>query len=524
LLEAAQATELAWESTMPFPPRHPSRRLAWAAAAVAAGAATLTGLASLPAAQAAVRGSAGPAAVTPAAPKAGLTGSAITLANNAEFSGYDMATGPNGTAYVGWIGDNGSGRKVSLCTLPRGATRCAGGVQTIASATNPTFSSTAAGLRVLVNKNNLVTLVWMHSTVASENGPEGDEIAIATSQAGGKLSAENDVSAGPSFGSLLDATLAPNGSIWTAASPSGAVGKIQITRGLGTPPRTITPPYLPGNAVIAFNGASAVIAVDKGGAVTQPIGFARQSGSGWTAFRSIARTWSVAGFGLAETTTGVRLIATEGNADYHPVVSRLTNAGWTTPTLTGDVSNCFPSSYDVVADASGRLAVASPECDDSIAVENLANTRHAAIVRFAVKGTMAGGTPQLTTAPSGRGWVAWSIESARGDRLLVAPVLLPGLDVTATSSGRAGRASVTGPATCLPPVDVAVGVVGRPASGWRVASKSLKLGGSAVGAVLHGATLTPGSAYTLTGTVVFARGSARSTGRASVGFRTCPRP
>ena len=30
-------------------------------------------------------------------------------------------TGPNGTAYVGWIGDNGSGRKVSLCTLPRGA-------------------------------------------------------------------------------------------------------------------------------------------------------------------------------------------------------------------------------------------------------------------------------------------------------------------------------------------------------------------------------------------------------------------
>jgi hypothetical protein len=116
---------------MPFPSRHPSRRLAWAAAAVAACAATLTGLASFPAAQAAVRGSAGPAAVTPAIPKAGLTGAAFTVANNEEFSGYDMATGPNGTAYVGWIGDNGSGRKVSLCTLPRGAARCAGGVQTI---------------------------------------------------------------------------------------------------------------------------------------------------------------------------------------------------------------------------------------------------------------------------------------------------------------------------------------------------------------------------------------------------------
>ena len=157
---------------MPLPSRHTSRRLAWAAAAACA--ATLTGLASLQAAQAAVRVPAGPAAVTAAA-KAGLTGSAITLANNTEFSGYDMATGPNGTAYVGWIGDSGSGRKVSLCTLPRGATRCAGGVQTIASAPDPTFSSTAAGLRVLVSKSNLVTLIWMHSTAASENGPEGDE-------------------------------------------------------------------------------------------------------------------------------------------------------------------------------------------------------------------------------------------------------------------------------------------------------------------------------------------------------------
>jgi hypothetical protein len=509
---------------MPLSSRHPSRRLAWAATAVAAGAATLAGLTSLPAAQAAVRGSAGAATVTPATPKAGLTGAALTLANNAEFSGYDLATGPNGTAYVGWIGNTGAGRAVSLCTLPRGATRCAGGVQTITSAPDPTFTSTAAGLWVLVSKSNLVTLVWMHSTVASENGPEGDEIAIATSQGGGKLSAERDVSPGPSFGTLLDAAMAPNGSIWTAANPTGASHKVQITRGLGTAFQTISAPYFPGEALISFNGGSAVIAVDKAGAVTQPIAFARQTGGGWTGFKPIAKTWSVAGFGLAATTSGVRLIATENNADYHPVVSRLANTVWTTPTLTGDVSNCFPSSYDVVADASGRLAAASPECDDSIAVENLANTRHAAIVRFAVKGTMAGGTPQLTTAPSGRGWVAWSIESARGDRLLVAPLLLPGLDVTATWSGGAGRASVTGPATCLPPVNVAVGVVGRPASGWRVASKSLKLGGSAVGTVLHGATLTPGRAYTLTGTVVFARGSARSTGRASVGFRACPRP
>jgi len=509
---------------MPFTSRPPTRRLTWAAAAVTAGCAmALPGLASLPAAQAAVRPAAA-ASVIPAAVKPGLTGSLITVVNNAEFSGYDLATGPNGTAYLGWIGDNGSGRAVSLCTLPRGATRCAGGIQTIASTPDPTFSSTAAGLRVLVTKNNLVTLVWMHSTVASESGAEGDEIAIATSQAGGKLSAEQDVSAGPSFGYLLDATIAPNGSIWAVTNPASSSHQLQITRGLGSAHQTISAPYYPGDAQIAFNGGSAVLAVDKYGAITQPIAFARQSGNGWTGFKTIGRTWNVAGFGLAETTAGIRLIATENNADYHPVVSRLTNAGWTTPALTGDLSNCFPSSYDVAADASGRLAAASPECDDSIAVENLANTRRAAIVRFAVKGTMAGGSPQLTTAPSGHGWVAWSVESTNGDKLIVAPLLLPGLDVTATASGKDGRVAVTGPASCLPPVNISVGVAGKPASGWRVASKALKLGTATVGSVLHGATLTPGKLYTLTGTVVFARLSARSTVRASVAFRACPKP
>jgi hypothetical protein len=529
---------------MPFPSRRTSPgRLAGAVVAVAAAcAATLPALASLAPAQAAVRAPAvtapavtapavtAPAVTAPAvtAPavtaKAGLTGPKITVANNAEFSGYDMATGPNGTAYIGWIGDTGSGRKVSLCTLPRGATRCAGGVQTIASAPDATFSSTAAGLRVLVSKSNLVTLVWMHSTVNSENGPEGDEIAIATSQAGGPLSALQDVSAGPSFGNFLDATLAPDGSIWTAVNPAGAAHTIQITRGLGTGYKTITAPYYPGAAVIAFSGGSAVLAVDKYGAITQPVSFARQSGAGWTAFKSIARTWNVSGFGLAETTSGIRLIATENNADYHPVVSRLTNAGWSTPVLTGDLSNCSPNSHDVVSDASGRLADASAECDDSIAIANLANTRHAAIVRFPVSGTMAGGSPQLTTAPSGRGWVAWSVESANGDKLIVAPVLLPGLDVTSAWSGRGGRVVVTGPASCLPPVDVPVGLAAKAAGGWQVTSRSLKLGGSAVGSVLHGAGLAPGTFYTLTGTATFASGGSRSTGRTSVGFRTCPRP
>jgi hypothetical protein len=509
---------------MPFPSRRRSSgRLA--VAAVAACAVALPGLAFLPAAHAAPRAPAGRAAAAAATVQAGLTGPKITVANNAEFSGYDLASGPNGTAYLGWIGDTGSGRKVSLCTLPRGATRCAGGAATIAAAPDSIGSSQAAGLRVLVSKSNLVTLVWMHPTVASENGPEGDEIAIATSQAGGKLSAEKDVSAGPSFGYFLDATLAPNGSIWAVTNPSsGASHILQITRGLGTAYRSVAAPFSPGEALIAFNGAGAVIATDKAGSITAPVYFDRQSGSGWTAFKPIAKTWDVEGFGLSATTSGVRLLASENNAGYQSVVSRLTSAGWSTPALTGSLGNCFPDGHDAVGDASGRLADAFEVCADAVAVENLADTRHAAIVRFAVPGTFAGGQPQLTTSPSGRGWVAWSVESTGGNKLIVAPLVLPGLHATSSVASAHGRVVVTGPATCLPPVSLAVGVAGKPASGWRVAGKSLKLGGAAVAAVLPGAGLTPGKFYTLTGTVTFARGGARSTGRASVGFRTCPRP
>jgi hypothetical protein len=512
---------------MPFLSPRPSGRLVVATgAALAACAAALSGLTALSPAQAAVSAPAGHSTVTAAAATAGLAGPKLTVANNAEFSGYDMASGPNGTAYLGWIGDTGPGRQVHLCTLPRGAVRCAGGIQTVASASDPTFTSTAAGLHVLVSKSNLVTLVWMHSTVASENGPEGDEIAIATSQGGGRLSAERDVSPGPSFGYFLDAALAPNGSVWAVTNPeSGATHTVQITKGLGTRYQVVGTPFWPGEAQIAFNGASAVLAIDQDGTITQPVYTDRQSGNGWTAFRPIARTWDLEGFGLASSPSGVRLIASENNAGYQSVVSRLTNTGWSTPTLVGSLGDCFPDGHDAVGDASGRFADAFEACTDSVAVENLADSQHAAIVRFAVPGTFAGGQPQLTTSPSGRGWVAWSVESAAGDKLMVAAVLLPGLHLTNSTAGPHGRVVVTGPASCLPPVQLTVNVAGRPASGWRVASKSLRIvGGPAVGAVLYGAGLTPGRSYTLAGTVTFARGSARSTYRDLLGFRTCPRP
>jgi hypothetical protein len=497
----------------------PSARVLGAAAAAVVGAAAAAGIATLPA-QATVH------APAVASVKPGLTGPAIMVANHTELSeGYDLATGPNGTSYLGWIGDNGSGRKVSLCTLPRGAKACAGGIKTIAPASDSIGSSGASGLRVLVSKSNLVTLIWMHPTVASENGPEGDEIAIARSQGGGKLSAESDVSAGPSFGFFLDATIAPDGKIWTAANPTSASSLVQITRGLGTKPQTVKAPFSPGEAILTFSGTKAVLAVDKDGTITQPVYYARQTSTGWTGFKAVPKTWDVAGFGLAATTSGVRVIASENNAGYHPVVSSLIGSGFTKPTLTGDTDNCPPSGYDTVADASGRLANVTQECQ-AVTVANLANTRRAAIFRFSISAaaTFAGGQAQLTTAPSGRGWVAWSVESTTGQKLFVAPLVLAGLDVTAVKAVKGGKVSVTGPTSCLPPVNIGIGVGAKAAPGWKVLGKSLKLNGAGIGSILKGTGLTQGKTYTLTGTATFGKGSSRSAGSAVIKFRTCPKP
>jgi hypothetical protein len=495
-------------------------------ATAAASAAAVLSLTAASAAIAAPAASAVPSARTSvtvplaAAGRPGLTGTPITLANKTEFSGYDAAMDASGRAYIGWISDSGSGRKVSLCTLPRGATSCAGGIQTIASL----GTSSAEGLRVLVTPAGHVTLIWMHDTTASENGPQGSEITIATSQAGGPLSAAADVATAPSFGSMLDAVTGPGGNIWVVTQPSGATSNLQVRPGLSNAPVTVHAPYLVGSALLAFSGSTAVLAVDKAGAITLPVSYASNTGSHWSAFRKVAHSWtSDAGFGLARTTRGVRLIATVDNADYFPVVSRWTSAGFSRPVAAGDHNSCSPSSHDTVADASGRLADVSVECSD-LAIANLTDTLHSAVFRFDVHGTFAGGAPQLTTAPSGRGWVAWSIESTTQNKLLVAPLLLPGRIVTVTKSAGGNRVTLSGPDSCLPPVDLGVGVKGSPAAHWRVAGRTLRLGASTLhGTTLHGSSLTPGKKYTLTGSVAFANGGSRRTVTASLTFRSCPK-
>lgn len=489
-----------------------SRRLLTAAVAAAAAIGPLTASYAAHAAPAA----AGTGPVPAAAP--GLTARPITLDNGAEFSGYDIASDKAGRAYIGWISDkSGQLRKVHLCALPPGARRCAGGIQTI----DAIGDSTANGLRVLVTPGGKVTLVWQYATVASENGPQGDEIATATSQAGGKLSPGAGVATAPSFGTLLDATFGPNGSIWVLSVRSGLF-KVQVRPGLSNPFVNVKTPYLIGSARLRFKGSTGVLAVQKDGAISTNIDFATVRNGKFSAFRRLAHTWTgAADIGLTSTTSGIRLVTSEANANYHPVAWSWTGNGFGRPTLTGDFNACAPSSHDLVSDASGRAADASMECSD-LAVADMADTRHAADFRFNVHGTFAGGEPQLTTTPRGLGWVAWSIESNVANKLLVAPIRLPGLDVTATKTIRGNRVVVTGPASCLPPVNVAVGVKGHPARHWHVVSSVLRLGGTVLHSrTLRGGTLKAGARYILSGTVRFANGGSHVTVTATLRFRSC---
>jgi hypothetical protein len=453
------------------------------------------------------------------AAKPGRTASPITLDNNVEFSGYDAATDASGRTYIGWISDKSNkGRKVHLCTLPPGARRCAGGVQTIKSL----GMSSAQGLRVLVTSGGKVTLVWMVDTVASENGPQGSEIVTAISQSGGPLSPAAQVATAPSFGTMLDAALGPNNSIWVVTERS-VVGGIQVQPGLGNHFAILKTPYGVGEARLRFSGGTAVLVIQKAGAITTPVAFASFRNGVFSGFRKLAHTWtSDATLGLTGTSSGVRMVTSEANAGYHPVAWSWTGNGFGRATLTGDFNNCSPSSHDLVSDASGRAADVSSECED-VAIANMPDTRHAADVRFGVRGTFAGGDPQLTTTPRGKGWVVWSIESSVANKLLAAPMLLPGLDVTAARTARGNRVVVTGPASCLPPVDIAVGVKGHPARHWHVVSSLLKLGGTTLhGKTLRGGTLIAGARYTLYGTVGFANGGSHVTITARLKFRSCP--
>ncbi|MDQ1709378.1 MAG: hypothetical protein QOG49_763, partial [Frankiaceae bacterium] len=315
-------------------------------------------------------------------PKAGVVGRPILLQDHAQFDGYDIATDKAGNAYIGWVANSAPGvaasRVLHLCTLRPGAGSCAGGIQVI----DALGLSSAAGLRVLATPAGAVTMVWFHDTdPGSISGPRGGRIATATSQLGGPLTAATDVADAPSFGQLLDAAFGPGGALWTVAYAGVGTSSIEVRAGVAAAPQSVPTPYSVSTTRLAFSGATPVIATTQYGSISTPISTAHATGGVWSRFAPVANTWSVAGVGLARATSGLRLVASIGNASYSPAAAKFNGTGFPRPRLIGDANSCAPSSHDLVADGSGRLADVSNECG-KITIVNMPDAANAALVRF----------------------------------------------------------------------------------------------------------------------------------------------
>ncbi len=489
-----------------------TRRLRATAASAAATALVATGLLATAPAAHAVTGH-----------PAGVVGNQLTLATVQSFAGYDVAANAAGTAYIGWISTTASDttRKVHLCKLPLGASSCSGGVQTIASLGD----SSAAGLQVLLTADGVVHLIWFHDTPNSISGPQGSAIAEATAPNGTNLSAAHDVvTDAPSFGQLLTAVRGPHGSIWTVTYVGVPTQQVQVRAGLTAPATAVHTPYAVGYAQLAFASGKPILAVEKYGAITTGPSYAtRSSGGSWSSFHAVAHTWAVGtNVALAATRHGVRLVTAINDASYHPVISKWTGTGFTARTRTADGSPCTPVGHDGWADASGRLLDVSWECG-KVTIANYADAFHAAIVRFGVSNTSTF-TPQIASGTHGIATVAYSNEQPPGTNqvLRVARVRLPDSTYTVAHSGTGGRVTVTGPRSCLPPVNVHIAWTHRPARGWSVKSGALRLNGNVVSrTTLDGAKLTAGKRYTLAGTAVFRRNGTNRTVKASLTFTSC---
>ena len=97
--------------------------------------------------------------------------------------------------------------------------------------------------------------------------------------------------------------------------------------------------------------------------------------------------------------------------------------------------------------------------------------------------------------------------------------------MSAQATGQSDQVKLTGPASCLPPVGIAMKAAGTPAAGWTVTSSSLALDGTAVsGTTLDGSALTAGISHTLTGTVTFTKGGTHLPVTATLKFKSCPNP
>jgi hypothetical protein len=501
-----------------------SNRLALSARRVAA-AGAVTAVAVAAAVTFAAPATSAPGAAGARSAKPGVSGAAITLASQIVLDGdrrdVQLATDRSGRTYVAWISGpatNSSARQVHLCTLPLHARACKGGVQSIDSPD----ASTASGLRILVTPAGAVTILWYHS----HSG--GGDVAEATSASGGPLSAASTFVSGPQDSSLLDAELGPGNAIWTVLGPETGT-TLLVTPGFGKTTMSVSAPSQVTYARLAFAGTTAILATsafDGAGGFEKPIQYTSRPGSSWTGFKNVAGTETDGDdMGLTRTSSGVRLTA-PSSSTQSPAVAKWTGHAFSRAVSIGDHNNCVPSSYDTVADASGRLAGVSNECG-KLTVDNLPDTRHAAIVRFS-GGNTAAGDAHIATLPRGYAWVAWTVQfssnALQGDKLKIVPLLLPGLDKKVSHKGPHGTVTVTGPTSCQPADAIPVAVEGHAKPGWAVHSRVLKLAGKKVGHSLNGAALKAGKKYALKGTVVFSNGHSRSTVSATLTFKSCPNP
>jgi hypothetical protein len=445
----------------------------------------------------------------------------VTLATGQVFGNYDVAADAAGNAYIGWISSSSteSAPTVHLCKLPPSANSCVGGVQT----TSALSASSAQGLRVLTTPSGgKVTLLWFHNGPTSQTSDEGGEIAEATAAHGLNLSTATDVADAPSNGSLLDAEFGPKFSIWTIASPPLPDQTLEVHPGLSAAHTNVNAPFAASGAQLAFTKGKPIMAIDKDGAVTVAAQYSTGSATGsFGSFHPVAGTWTNALSVLKGTAHGVRLIATSGPNAYHPAIAKWNGHGFGRPALTADHNNCGPSTHDASTDPSGRLLDVSNECGQ-ITVANYVNDDTAAIHRFA--GGTTTFTPQIAAGARGIATVVWSTqkEGTFGDALHVLRVPLPDTTHSVLKHGKGGKISLIGPTTCLPPVLVHAKLGANPAKHWAIRSRTLKLGSHAVKKNrINGATLAPGKSYTLHGTVVFGKGSARDTLKATLTFATC---
>jgi hypothetical protein len=452
---------------------------------------------------------------------AGLVGRPFTLAAVDALNAYDVGARANGTAYIGWISSRSGGpRRVHFCRLPVGATSCTGGIKTI----DALDGSSAAGLRVVVTSDNVVHLLWFHDTPDSINGPNHGAIAEATAPDGRNLTAGHDVvTNAPSFGQLLDAERGPSGTIWTVAYRGVPTKSVQVRPGLSAGALTVATPFFVGYAQLAFSGGTAVMTIEKYGSISTPVYWARRPAGGvFGGFHAVARTWAVGtNAALATTRHGLRLVTEINNASYRPVISKWTGSGFTRRALTADHNSCAPNTHDGRADGSGRLLDVSWECN-AVTVTNYADAYHAAITRFTVSNTPIL-APQIASGTRGIATVAYSTQkSSNPITLRIARVRLPDSTRRVSKVATAGRVTVTGPRSCLPPVNVRIGWTHRGRNGWAFTSGALRLAGKVVSSTtLDGARLTAGQTYSLVGTAHFAKSGHHRTVQATLRFTTC---